>query len=34
VLLSGNGNHEAKYAGFTHGSHRMLPAPVSIRNPA
>ena len=24
--LSGNGNQDAKYAGFTHGSHRMLPA--------
>src|SRR5258705_8965315 len=34
VLLSGNGNHEAKYAGLTQGSHRMLPALVSIRKPA
>ena len=29
--MSGNGNHDAKYAGLTHGSHRMLPAAVSIR---
>ena len=29
--MSGNGNHDAKYAGLTHGSHRMLPAGVSIR---
>src|SRR6476469_7195521 len=34
VLLSGNGNHDAKYAGLTHGSQRMLPALVSIRKPA
>src|SRR6476661_767600 len=34
VLLSGNGNQDAKYAGWTHGSQRMLPALVSIRKPA
>ena len=28
--LSGNGNHEAKNAGFTHGSVTMLPCAVSI----
>jgi len=32
--LSGNGNHDAKYAGFTQGSHKMVPACVWIRNPA
>ncbi|SHU41663.1 Uncharacterised protein [Mycobacteroides abscessus subsp. abscessus] len=34
MLLSGNGNHEAKYAGLTQGSQRMLPAAVSMKNPA
>ena len=30
----GTGTRSAKYAGLTHGSHRMLPALVSIRKPA
>ncbi|GAA1535396.1 hypothetical protein GCM10009827_062100 [Dactylosporangium maewongense] len=32
--MSGNGNQEARNAGFTHGSHRMVPAGVSISMPA
>ena len=31
AAVVGNTNHEPKYAGFTHGSHRTLPARVSIR---